>query len=328
MGVITIQDLKPGMVTAAPVKTTAGQLIIGKNTVLTESLITRMSFYNIQSVSVIDIKDTVEEEPKKIVAPEHELSYSQKVRKSSSFQKFQIDYTRHITNFNNYLKELVNTRTMNHATELVEIPKLLISETRTSIQFFDMIHNLRQIDDPIFAHSLNVAMIARMLGKWLHFSEADLDTLTLSAALHDVGKFLIPSDILNKETKLTDSEFAAIYKEAQKYVGTPYVWGGSTPETGFDCSGYVCWVYNQNGYDVGRTTANGLWNKSQHISEAEAKPGDLVFFEGTYDTPGKSHVGIYLGNGMMVSAGDPIKYANIHSSYWEKHLAGFGRLSK
>ena len=91
---------------------------------------------------------------------------------------------------------------------------------------------------------------------------------------------------------LTDEEFAAIYKEAQKYVGTPYVWGGSTPETGFDCSGYVCWVYNQNGYDVGRTTANGLWNKSQHISEAEAKPGDLVFFEGTYDTPGKSHVGI------------------------------------
>ena len=127
---------------------------------------------------------------------------------------------------------------------------------------------------------------------------------------------------------LTDEEFAAIYKEAQKYVGTPYVWGGSTPETGFDCSGYVCWVYNQNGYDVGRTTANGLWNKSQHISESEAKPGDLVFFEGTYDTPGKSHVGIYLGNGKMVSAGDPIKYADIHSSYWQKYLSGFGRLSK
>lgn len=127
---------------------------------------------------------------------------------------------------------------------------------------------------------------------------------------------------------LTDSEFAAIYKEAQKYVGTPYVWGGSTPETGFDCSGYVCWVYNQNGYDVGRTTANGLWQKSQHISEAEAKPGDLVFFKGTYDTPGMSHTGIYLGNGMMVSAGDPIKYANIHSSYWQKYLSGFGRLSK
>ena len=127
---------------------------------------------------------------------------------------------------------------------------------------------------------------------------------------------------------LTDEEFSKIYKEAQKYVGTPYVWGSSTPETGFDCSGYVCWVYNQNGYDVGRTTANGLWNKCQHISEAEAKPGDLVFFSGTYDTPGMSHVGIYLGGGMMVSAGDPIKYANIHSSYWQKYLAGFGRLSK
>ena len=125
---------------------------------------------------------------------------------------------------------------------------------------------------------------------------------------------------------LTDEEFAAIYKEAQKYVGTPYVWGGSTPETGFDCSGYVCWVYNQNGYDVGRTTANGLWNKSQHISEAEAKPGDLVFFEGTYDTPGKSHVGIYLGNGKMVSAGDPIKYADCllytSGSYVHLHHAG------
>ena len=127
---------------------------------------------------------------------------------------------------------------------------------------------------------------------------------------------------------LTDEEFSKIYAEAKKYVGTPYVWGGSSPDTGFDCSGYVCWVYNQNGYNVGRTTANGLWNKCQHISEAEAKPGDLVFFEGTYDTPGKSHVGIYLGNGMMVSAGDPIKYANIHSSYWQKYLSGFGRLSK
>ena len=127
---------------------------------------------------------------------------------------------------------------------------------------------------------------------------------------------------------LTDEEFSKIYAEAKKYVGTSYVWGGSSPDTGFDCSGYVCWVYNQNGYNVGRTTANGLWNKCQHISEAEAKPGDLVFFEGTYDTPGKSHVGIYLGNGMMVSAGDPIKYADIHSSYWQKYLSGFGRLSK
>ena len=127
---------------------------------------------------------------------------------------------------------------------------------------------------------------------------------------------------------LTDPEFAAMLEEAEKYLGTPYVWGGSTPETGFDCSGYVCWVLNESGWDVGRTTANGLWQQSTKISEQEAKPGDLVFFEGTYDTPGASHVGIYVGDGMMISAGDPIKYSNIHSSYWDGHLLGFGRIPK
>ena len=127
---------------------------------------------------------------------------------------------------------------------------------------------------------------------------------------------------------LTDPEFAAMLEEAEKYLGTPYVWGGSSPETGFDCSGYVCWVLNQSGWDVGRTTANGLWQQSAKVSEHEAKPGDLVFFEGTYDTPGASHVGLYVGDGMMISAGDPIKYSNIHSSYWDKHLLGFGRIPK
>ena len=127
---------------------------------------------------------------------------------------------------------------------------------------------------------------------------------------------------------LSDPEFAAMLEEAEKYLGTPYVWGGSSPETGFDCSGYVCWVLNQSGWDVGRTTANGLWQQSAKVSEHEAKPGDLVFFEGTYDTPGASHVGLYVGDGMMISAGDPIKYSNIHSSYWDKHLLGFGRIPK
>ena len=127
---------------------------------------------------------------------------------------------------------------------------------------------------------------------------------------------------------LSDPEFAAMLEEAEKYLGTPYVWGGSSPETGFDCSGYVCWVLNQSGWDVGRTTANGLWQQSAKVSEHAAKPGDLVFFEGTYDTPGASHVGLYVGDGMMISAGDPIKYSNIHSSYWDKHLLGFGRIPK
>ena len=127
---------------------------------------------------------------------------------------------------------------------------------------------------------------------------------------------------------LSDPEFAAMLEEAEKYLGTPYVWGGSSPETGFDCSGYVCWVLNQSGWDVDRTTANGLWQQAAKVSEHEAKPGDLVFFEGTYDTPGASHVGLYVGDGMMISAGDPIKYSNIHSSYWDKHLLGFGRIPK
>ena len=127
---------------------------------------------------------------------------------------------------------------------------------------------------------------------------------------------------------LSDPEFAAMLEEAEKYLGTPYVWGGSSPETGFDCSGYVCWVLNQSGWDVGRTTANGLWQQAAKVSEHEAKPGDLVFFEGTYDTLGASHVGIYVGDGMMISAGDPIKYSNIQSSYWDKHLLGFGRIPK
>ena len=127
---------------------------------------------------------------------------------------------------------------------------------------------------------------------------------------------------------LSDPEFAAMLEEAEKYLGTPYVWGGSSPETGFDCSGYVCWVLNQSGWDVERTTANGLWQQAAKVSEHEAKPGDLVFFQGTYDTPGASHVGIYVGDGIMISAGDPIKYSNIHSSYWDDHLLGFGRIPK
>ena len=127
---------------------------------------------------------------------------------------------------------------------------------------------------------------------------------------------------------LSDPEFAAMLEEAEKYLGTPYVWGGSSPETGFDCSGYVCWVLNQSGWDVGRTTANGLWQQSAKVSEHEAKPGDLVFFQGTYDTPGASHVGLYVGDGMMISTGDPIKYSKIYSSYWDKHLLGFGRIPK
>ena len=130
----------------------------------------------------------------------------------------------------------------------------------------------------------------------------------------------IPPEALNDEV------FAAIIKEAEKYLGYPYVWGGSSPSTSFDCSGFVSWVINHSGWDVGRLGAQGLCNICTPVSSANVKPGDLVFFTGTYDTPGVSHVGIYVGNNMMIHCGDPISYANLNSSYWQSHFYRYGRL--
>ena len=125
---------------------------------------------------------------------------------------------------------------------------------------------------------------------------------------------------------LDDEVFAAIIKEAEKYLGYPYIWGGSSPSTSFDCSGFVSWVINHSGWDVGRLGAQGLCNICTPVSSANVKPGDLVFFIGTYDTPGVSHVGIYVGNNMMIHCGDPISYANLNSSYWQSHFYRYGRL--
>ena len=125
---------------------------------------------------------------------------------------------------------------------------------------------------------------------------------------------------------LDDEVFAAIIKEAEKYLGYPYVWGGSSPSTSFDCSGFVSWVINHSGWDVGRLGAQGLCNICTPVSSANVKPGDLVFFTGTYDTSGVSHVGIYVGNNMMIHCGDPISYANLNSSYWQSHFYRYGRL--
>ena len=125
---------------------------------------------------------------------------------------------------------------------------------------------------------------------------------------------------------LDDEVFAAIIKEAEKYLGYPYIWGGSNPSTSFDCSGFVSWVINHSGWDVGRLGAQGLCNICTPVSSANVKPGDLVFFTGTYDTPGVSHVGIYVGNNMMIHCGDPISYANLNSNYWQSHFYRYGRL--
>ena len=126
------------------------------------------------------------------------------------------------------------------------------------------------------------------------------------------------------EDYLADEAFAAILKEAVKYVGYPYVWGGSSPSTSFDCSGFVSYVYNQCGWDFGRLGAQGLYNISTRTSSP--KPGDLVFFTGTYETPGISHVGIYVGDGWMLHCGDPISYANLNTSYWQSHFYAYGKL--
>ena len=127
---------------------------------------------------------------------------------------------------------------------------------------------------------------------------------------------------------LTDTAFANMIREAEKYLDYPYVWGGSSPSTSFDCSGFVSWVINNcgNGWSVGRQTANGLKNLCDIIPPSEAKPGDLIFFQGTYNTSGASHVGIYVGNGMMIHCGDPISYASIQTNYWQQHFYCFGRI--
>ena len=128
---------------------------------------------------------------------------------------------------------------------------------------------------------------------------------------------------------LADPDFAALITEAEKYLGFPYVWGGSSPSTSFDCSGFVCYVFSNSGvHNLPRTTAQGIYNQCAHIAPSEAKPGDIIFFTGTYDSPGPvSHVGIYVGNNMMIHCGSPIQYARTDSSYWTQHFYAFGRLN-
>ena len=150
------------------------------------------------------------------------------------------------------------------------------------------------------------------------------DTATLPTYTGDEGEFgyEIPAEAL------TDESFARMIAEAEKYLGYPYVWGGSSPSTSFDCSGFVCWVINNcgNGWNVGRTTANGLRSHCAYVSPEEAKPGDLIFFQGTYNTTGASHVGIYVGNGMMIHCGDPVQYTSVQTSYWQSHFLAYGRI--
>ena len=141
-----------------------------------------------------------------------------------------------------------------------------------------------------------------------------------ASTLQEPTYYDIPPEALEDET------FAAMIAEAEKYLDYPYVWGGSSPSTSFDCSGFVSWVINHSGWSVGRLGAQGLYNICTPVSSSQAKPGDLIFFVGTYDTPGVSHVGIYVGGGMMIHCGSPISYTSINTSYWQAHYYSFGRL--
>ena len=143
------------------------------------------------------------------------------------------------------------------------------------------------------------------------------------------GSYDPGSDYTIPGEALSDPAFAALITEAEKYLGYPYVWGGSSPSTSFDCSGFVCWVYTASGvHSLPRTTAQGIFNQCSYVSSSDAKPGDIIFFTGTYASGSPvSHVGIYVGNGMMIHCGDPIKYASINTDYWQSHFYAFGRLN-
>ena len=142
-----------------------------------------------------------------------------------------------------------------------------------------------------------------------------------------VSKYTTPPTIYEiPPSALEDATFAALITEAEKYIGYPYVWGGSNPNTSFDCSGFVCWSMTASGvWNVGRTSAQGLFNACTPVSASNAQPGDLIFFVGTYDTPGISHVGIYAGGGKMLHCGDPIRYVDINTNYWQSHFYAFAR---
>lgn len=220
-----VKDLKPGMITAVPVRTRRGQLVVNQNTALSATLIARLEFYGIQQVTIKEngvnaenIEDklwepgyTPAKEPAPVQSPVLDASYSQKVKKTDDFKRFQIDFTLRCNDLKNCFEGFLSSGNVDQE-DLLRKTTSLITKEQTTIDIFDMLHNMRQVNDSTYAHSLNVALISRMIGKWLHFSPEDLDTLTLAGLLHDIGKTSIPEEVLNKDGRLTDEEFQMIRK--------------------------------------------------------------------------------------------------------------------
>lgn len=217
------KDLLPGMVTAIPVRTKRGQLIINPNVELTRTLISRLEFYGIASVQITENKQVAApmetpkdpayfpaKSPVSAPSPVSDASYSQKLKSSPEFQRFQVDFTLRSQNLKNCFDAYLSDGGTVNKEELLSKTISLVSPKQTTLDVFDMLHNMRQVNDSTYAHSLNVAIISRIIGKWLHFSNEELDTLTLAGLLHDIGKTKIPDEVLNKDGKLTDEEFQMI----------------------------------------------------------------------------------------------------------------------
>lgn len=217
------KDLLLGMVTAIPVRTKRGQLIINPNVELTRTLISRLEFYGIASVQITENKQvaTPMETPKdpayfpakspvSAPSPVSDASYSQKLKSSPEFQRFQVDFTLRSQDLKNCFDAYLSDGGTVNKEELLSKTISLVNPKQTTLDVFDMLHNMRQVNDSTYAHSLNVAIISRIIGKWLHFSNEELDTLTLAGLLHDIGKTKIPDEVLNKDGKLTDEEFQMI----------------------------------------------------------------------------------------------------------------------
>lgn len=217
------KDLLPGMVTAIPVRTKRGQLIINPNVELTRTLISRLEFYGIASVQITENKQVAApmetpkdpayfpaKSPVSAPSPVSDASYSQKLKSSPEFQRFQVDFTLRSQDLKNCFDAYLSDGGTVNKEELLSKTISLVSPKQTTLDVFDMLHNMRQVNDSTYAHSLNVAIISRIIGKWLHFSNEELDTLTLAGLLHDIGKTKIPDEVLNKDEKLTDEEFQMI----------------------------------------------------------------------------------------------------------------------
>jgi len=219
MATLPVDKLSAGMILAEPILTKRGQTISKAGETLTNQLIAKLTFYKIESVTVEDPEPEPEPEPEPIPEPEpaappkpesrvsEQISYTQRLKASPKFQKFQSDYALNIT----YLKEDFEAIIAGGGADCTDLMLENIEtlfKSKTTLELFDMLANMRNLEDPIYSHSLNVALISRSIGKWLHLSSADLNTLTLAGLLHDIGKTQIPEEILNKPSKLTDEEFA------------------------------------------------------------------------------------------------------------------------